>query len=59
MSRSPASMSAALFFRENQSVPVKKLPIRSDGATGISSGCAAAQAVGVPIRPASRAGRDD
>jgi hypothetical protein len=43
MSRSPASISDALFVRENHSVPLKKLPMRRDGATGISSGCAAAR----------------
>jgi hypothetical protein len=59
MSRSPASMSAPLFLRENQSVPVKKLPMRSAGATGISSGCACAPADGASILPASRAVRDD
>jgi hypothetical protein len=31
-------MSAALFARENHSVPVKKLPIRRDGATASTRG---------------------
>jgi len=39
MSRSPRSISIALFLGENHSVPVKKLPTRADGATGTSSGC--------------------
>jgi len=44
MSRSPSAISAALFRRENHSVPVKKLPTRCDGITGMTNGCACAVA---------------